>query len=101
MRKFILIFSLLVFKALSVWSQEPVLYTTDQLKQDFSVFRKALEEAHPGLYRYQTKKDVESQFASMEKQLNREMTEEAFYRLLNPLVANIHCAHTKFHRDRK
>ena len=99
MQKFILIYFLFFFPVLSLWSQQPVLYTPGQLKQDLSIFRHALTEAHPGLYRYQSKKEVEKQFSLVESQLNRTMTEEEFYRLLNPLVANIHCAHTKFHRD--
>ena len=96
-----LIISVFVFLALSAWSQESIVYTPNQLKQDFNVFRTALVEAHPGLYRYQAQKEVQAQFAAVEKQLNRGMTEEEFYRLLNPLVANIHCAHTKFHREGK
>jgi hypothetical protein len=86
---------------LALWAQQQPLYTPSQLRQDFSILRQALKEAHPGLDRYQSKKEVELQFASVEKQLNRTMTEEEFYRLLNPLVANIHCAHTKFHREGK
>jgi len=101
MRKFILIFSFFVLYNLPSWSQEPVLYTKEQLKEDFSIFRKALEEAHPGLFLYQSKAEAEKQFAWVEKQLNQKMTEEAFYRLLNPLVANLRCAHTKFHREGK
>jgi hypothetical protein len=100
MHKFILIFIFFTFPVSSLWSQ-PTLYTPIQQKQDFSVFRTALTEAHPGLFRYQSKKEVEEQFSSVEQQLNRNMTEEEFYRLLNPLIANIRCAHTKFHREGK
>jgi C-terminal processing protease CtpA/Prc len=101
MRKLIVISSFFVFTTLPLWSQEPVLYTPDQLKQDLSIFSAALREAHPGLYRYQSKKEVEAGLAFVNKQLNKKMTEEEFYRLLNRLVANICCAHTKFHRDGK
>jgi C-terminal processing protease CtpA/Prc len=99
MRELFLFSSFLIFSTLSLWAQDPTVYTPEQLHQDFAVFRKALTEAHPGLYRYQSKKEVEHQFASVEQQLNRKMTEEEFYRLLSPIVANIRCAHTKFHRD--
>src|SRR4051794_29428078 len=101
MKKFIFLSSFLILSSLSLWSQDTVLYTPGQLKQDLTIFRKALMEAHPGLYRYQSKREVEDQFASLEQQLNRKMTEEEFYRLLSPVVANIRCAHTKFHREGK
>ena len=73
-----LIISVFAFLALSAWSQESIVYTPNQLKQDFNVFRTALVEAHPGLYRYQAQKEVQAQFAAVEKQLNRGMTEEEF-----------------------
>ncbi|HSB94711.1 MAG TPA: S41 family peptidase [Flavitalea sp.] len=101
MRKSLLITSVFVSLVFSLWAQDSIVFTPAQLKQDLNVFRMALVEAHPGLYRYQAQKDVQAQFTAAEKQLNRGMTEEAFYRVLNPLVANIHCAHTKFHREGK
>lgn len=97
MKRLFLLF-LFVILLFPVFSQTIVDYTPDQLKQDFGIFRQALIEAHPGLYRYQSMKEVESQFASIEKQLDKSITEEQFYRLLNPIVANIGCGHTKFHR---
>lgn len=78
-------------------SQQPKRYTTQQLKQDFQIFKTALKEAHPGLYRFTAQTYFAKQFQVIESKLNRSMTDEAFYRLLNPVVAKIGCGHTKFY----
>lgn len=69
-------------------------HTIDQLEQDFKIFRNALEEGHAGLYRYTPKKELDEHFESVEKELDRSMTEQEFYRMLAPLIAHIHDGHT-------
>jgi len=71
------------------------LYTVQQLQQDFRILRIALEEGHAGLYRYTPKAELEDHFASIEKNLDRPMTEWTFYKLLAPLIAHIHDGHTR------
>lgn len=73
--------------------------TIDQLKTDFSLFKQAMKEAHPGLYRYNTKGQIDSLFVQTENLISHEMTQQEFYRLLLPLVVQIKCGHTKFHPD--
>lgn len=70
-------------------------YSAEQLKEDFLLFRKALEEGHAGLYRYTPKKELDDHFEAIGGQLNRKMTEYEFYRMLVPLVAHIHDGHTR------
>ncbi len=74
-------------------------FTPDQLRADFTLFRQALQEAHPGLYRYNSRACMDSLFLQTEAQLNHEMTQQAFYRLLLPLISQVKCGHTKFHPD--
>ena len=69
-------------------------YSADQLRQDFTILRNALEEGHAGLYRYTPKPELDEHFASIEKKLDRSMTELEFYRMLAPLIAHIHDGHT-------
>lgn len=76
-------------------------FTPQELRTDFTVIRQALEEAHPGLYRFQTKTQADQQFAAVEKLLKKDMTEYEFYRLVNPLIAAIGDGHVKFHRAGK
>ena len=74
-------------------------FTADQIRTDFGLFRQALQEAHPGLYRYNTRESMDSLFLKTESQLNKEMTQQEFYQLLLPVVAQIRCGHTKLHPD--
>ncbi|MCP5049213.1 MAG: hypothetical protein GY940_18735 [bacterium] len=69
-------------------------YTAKQLKEDLSLLRSALEEAHGGLYRYTSKKELDRLFETVSVQLNQPMTERGFYAKLLPLVAAINDGHT-------
>lgn len=70
------------------------IYKAGQLQQDFKILRNALEEGHAGLYRYTPKAEMDEHFESVEKNLDRSMTELEFFRLLAPLIAHIHDGHT-------
>lgn len=76
-------------------------YTPVELQQDLKVARQALEEAHAGFYRYRSKEETNKFFIKLEQQLNKDMTELQFLKLLNPFLAGIKDGHTKFHRDGK
>lgn len=54
------------------------LYGTEALKQDLHVLHETLTEADPALYRYRTKKQVDSMFATLAGGITRPMTEDAF-----------------------
>lgn len=62
---------------------------------DYHLFRNALEEAHPGLYRYATKEKLDSLFTAGESKLDSPLTQREFYKILVPLVDEIQCGHTK------
>jgi hypothetical protein len=69
-------------------------FTANQLRTDFQLMRRALEEAHPALYRYQTRDSANRAFEAVEQQLNRPMTESEFRRVIHPVVSRIGCGHT-------
>lgn len=80
-------------------AQERVTETTlelPQLKSDFALFRKALEEAHAGLYRWTTKREMDAEFAMAEARLSKPMTILQFRNVLVRVVAAIKCGHTLF-----
>lgn len=74
-------------------------FTPSQLKSDFSLFKQALKEAHPGLYRYNSKKQIDSLFNRTESTLNHDMTQQEFYQTLLPVAVQLKCGHTKLHPD--
>ncbi|MFD1142746.1 S41 family peptidase [Larkinella insperata] len=72
----------------------PRVYSVEQLRSDFAVLRKTLEERHPSLYRYVPREKMNQQFDSVFRQLYRPMTEVEFRDLLRPLIVQIRCGHT-------
>ncbi|MBW8683301.1 S41 family peptidase [Chitinophaga rhizophila] len=89
----------LLLTAISAAAQK--VFTAQELRADLTVIRQALEEAHPGLYRYRSKEEVDRHFTRIGQQLKKGMTEHAFFRLVNPLIAAIGDGHIKFHRQGK
>jgi hypothetical protein len=65
-----------------------------QLREDFALFRKSLEEAHGALYRYTPKAELDRVFEGAEKGLDHPMDALTFWRRLAPVVAAIKCGHT-------
>ncbi|MEO5866353.1 MAG: S41 family peptidase [Sphingomonas sp.] len=65
-----------------------------QLREDFQRLRFSLEHAHPAPSRYTPKAEIDGQLNAIERQLNRPMTDLAFYRMLAPLIAAIRNSHT-------
>lgn len=64
------------------------------LQEDLRIAKAALEEGHPGAYRYSTKEQIDRAFAEAERKLNRPMSAAEFYRILAPAVAEVKCGHT-------
>jgi hypothetical protein len=77
------------------------IYTPAELKQDFNIMKAALQEAHPGLYRYNSRDTINTLFNAMQQKLSKGMTELEFYRLVTPLLSAIGDGHTKWHRKDK
>ena len=78
---------------------EPASETTlepSQLKSDFALFRRALEEAHPALYAFTTKRELDSKFARAEATLTRPMTILQFHNVLAPVLAAVKDGHAGF-----
>jgi hypothetical protein len=65
-----------------------------ELKEDCQIARHALEEAHPGIYRYTKKADLDRIFDEVEKSLDHPMDFYEFYRVMALTIAAIKCGHT-------
>ena len=70
-----------------------------QLQQDFDVLRRALEEAHGGLYRYTPKTELDKTFAASRARLNRPMSPLEFGAVLSDALAAIRDGHTRLEYD--
>lgn len=73
----------------------PGSYSVPQLQADLAFLHRALEEVHPGLYVCTPKDSLDHAFAHTAAQLTHPLDEAAFWRLLQPLVAQVHCGHTR------
>ncbi|MGH9833930.1 MAG: S41 family peptidase [Blastocatellia bacterium] len=68
--------------------------TTAEAQADFDLMRKALEEAHSGLYRFSTKAEMDRAFDAQRAKLNRPLTRPEFFVVMAETLARIKCGHT-------
>jgi hypothetical protein len=65
------------------------------LREDLAIARAALEEGHPGLYRFTPKAELDRAWDAAGRQLASPMDAWQFYRVLAPVIAAIRCGHTR------
>lgn len=76
-------------------------YPLSDLQKDYSIFRGALEEGHPGLYWFTPKDSMDQYFKEGFNSLTDSMTERQFRTTLMKVVANIRCGHTSVNFSKK
>lgn len=70
-------------------------FTRDQVQDDFRILRAALEEGHPGIYRFTGKAEMDGVFEQAARCLDHAMDAYEFFRFLSTVVAPIKCGHTE------
>ncbi|MBK8847115.1 MAG: hypothetical protein IPO27_11415 [Bacteroidetes bacterium] len=71
------------------------IYSVEELKQDFDVFRTSLEEGHPGLYLFKSKTQMDSIFEATSSSITHQMTNSELMIVLCKVVAQIGDGHLK------
>jgi hypothetical protein len=66
------------------------------LREDALALRRALEKYHPGIYWYTSREEFSIAWDSLNKKLDKPISEDEFFKLLLPVVAKVKCAHTLF-----
>jgi hypothetical protein len=69
-------------------------YSPEQLNKDYTIFRGALEESHPGIYWYTPKNEMDSYFDWGKSQIKDSLNEEDFRKVLSYVISKINCGHT-------
>ncbi len=68
--------------------------TPDQARSDFRLYRRLLQETHPGLYRYTPKEQMQLFLDSVDASFTKPLAFYDYQRLLALVNANIRCAHS-------
>ncbi len=74
-------------------SKEQIVKSADLLA-DLAILRQAYEELHPGLYRYNSKSEMDAKFARLQAEFSRDRTLQDAYLALSIFAAQIRCGHT-------
>lgn len=65
------------------------------LRSDAAVLREAYEELHPGLYRYNTKAQMNAAFADLNRELDHDQTLQDAFLAFSEFAAKVRCGHTQ------
>lgn len=78
----------------SLSAQGPVVLSRAALLEDAAILRQALEELHPGLYRYNSPAEIDQRFKLLERELGQDTSVTGVYLAFSRFVATIRCGHT-------
>ncbi len=88
--------------AMTSWAQNrtqtanagsPMIKAAD-LQADLVVLRKAYEELHPGLYRYNTKAEMDTHFDELKRKFSHDLSLQDAYLAFSEFAAQVKCGHT-------
>jgi len=74
-------------------SKDTVLRSAD-LTADVAVLRQAYEALHPGLYRYNSKAEMDARFEALQAKFNHDVSLQDAYLALSQFAAQVKCGHT-------
>ena len=72
----------------------PLLKSADLLA-DAAILRSAYEQLHPGLYRYNTKSEMDQNFAALNHQLSHDQSTQDAFLSFSAFAAKVRCGHTQ------
>ncbi|MBS0660946.1 MAG: hypothetical protein JSR82_22220, partial [Verrucomicrobia bacterium] len=73
--------------------------TAEQARADIETLLRALQEAHPGLYRHTTQELLDRRFAALREQIAGPLEPREFVRLIAQMLAEVRCGHTRLELD--
>lgn len=69
-------------------------FKAQQLQEDFAVLKRAYTELHPGLYRYNTKPQMDASFDALQAELSHDLTLREAYLAFSTFLAKVKCGHS-------
>ena len=76
-------------------------YSSQQLRQDFTLLQNILKTNHPSLYWYATKDSVDRYFSATQASVQDSLTEQQFRNKVSWAINKIHCGHTTVRSSKK
>lgn len=70
-------------------------YSTNELREDFQVFRSALENVYPSLYRFSNKESFDNNFNMISSSLDKPMNLTEFYKEIFPVCDKLGDGHLR------
>lgn len=83
-----------VITAPSQLSPDDKIIPSADLRSDAAILRRAYEELHPGLYRYNTKAQMDANFALLDAEFGRDRTLADAYLAFSIFLAKLKCGHS-------
>lgn len=68
--------------------------SSSDLLSDLAILRHAYEDMHPGLYRYNSKAEMDKKFEALQKEFSRDRSLQDAFLVLSTFAAEIKCGHT-------
>lgn len=65
-----------------------------QMKADLALIKTTWETIHPGLYRYNTKAEIESYFKELDVRTNLPLEQREFFKMISQLNIKLRCGHS-------
>ena len=90
----LIVFSLPLFGYSQTDTLQLFTLTSEQALSDFQLYRRVLQETHPGLYRYTPKEKMQHYLDSVEASFIKPIAFYDYQRVLTLVNANIRCAHS-------
>jgi hypothetical protein len=78
---------------LPITSKDQIIKSAD-LQSDVAVLRRAYGALHPGLYRYNSKTEMDAHFAALKRTLSHDLSLQDAYLAFSILAAQVRCGHT-------
>ncbi len=75
-------------------SVAPPRISAQDLQADFAVLKQAYEALHPGLYRFNSKEQMDAHFAALRAELERDLTLQEAYLAFSVFLAKVQCGHS-------
>ena len=72
----------------------PVIFSREELQQDFRQLRESLETIHPALYEFTSKESFYLLFKEQFNLIESELPVEEFHKIIEPIIAAVGCGHT-------